>query len=97
MRQLSTSEMPFYFYEGFRRSKRIKKFMYVESEQRQFEGDHYKNDHTIDRPVFSVYLALDSMEQLIKDVDYMNSVFSVVNTDGKSILKEKFNPKLLKN
>lgn len=27
MRQLSTSEMPFYFYEGFRRSKRIKKFM----------------------------------------------------------------------
>lgn len=68
---------------------------YVESEQRQFEGDHYKNDRTVDRPVFSVYLAVDNMDQLVRDVNYMNTVFTVVNTDGKSILKEKFNPELL--
>lgn len=68
---------------------------YVESEQRQFEGDHYKNDRTVDRPVFSVYLAVDDMEQLVHDVNYMNAVFTVVNTEGKSILKEKFNPESL--
>lgn len=68
---------------------------YVESEQRQFEGDHYKNDRTVDRPVFSVYLAVDDKDQLVRDVNYMNSVFTVVNTEGKSILKEKFNPVLL--
>lgn len=68
---------------------------YVESEQRQFEGDHYKNDRTVDRPVFSVYLAVDDMDQLVRDVNYMNSVFTVVNTEGKSILKEKFNPETL--
>lgn len=70
---------------------------YVESEQRQFEGDHYKSDRTVDRPVFSVYLAVADKKQLVEDVDYMNSVFKVVNSEGKSILKEKFNPRLLDN
>lgn len=70
---------------------------YVESEQRQFEGDHYKSDRTVDRPVFSVYLAVTDKKQLVEDVDYMNSVFKVVNSEGKSILKEKFNPRLLDN
>lgn len=68
---------------------------YVESEQRQFVGDHYKSDRTVDRPVFSVYLAVDDMNKLVRDVNYMNSVFTVVNTEGKSLLKEKFNPELL--
>ena len=68
---------------------------YVESEQRQFVGDHYKNDRTVDRPVLSVYLAVADKNKLIEDVDYMNSVFEVVNVEGKSILKEKFNPRLL--
>lgn len=70
---------------------------YVESEQRQFVGDHYKNDSTVDRPVFSVYLAVEDKNQLVRDVNYMNSVFTVVNTEGKSILKEKFNPEVFAN
>ncbi len=68
---------------------------YVESEQRQFEGDHYKSDRTVDRPVLSVYLAVADKEQLVRDVEYMNSVFTVVNENGKSLLKEKFNPRSL--
>ena len=57
---------------------------FVELEQRQFEGDHYKNDKTVDRPVLSVYLAVDNMEQLIDDVNYMNSIFTVINKEGHS-------------
>lgn len=68
---------------------------YVESEQRQFVGDHYKSDRTVDRPVFSVYLAVADRKQLEEDVEYMNGVFKVFNGDGKSLLKEKFNPRLL--
>ena len=68
---------------------------YVESEQRQFVGDHYKIDRTVDRPVLSVYLAVADKKQLVEDVNYMNSVFTVVNAEGKSLLKEKFNPETL--
>lgn len=68
---------------------------YVESEQRQFEGDHYKSDRTVDRPVLSVYLAVENKKQLVDDVNYMNTIFTVVNAEGKSLLKEKFNPELL--
>ena len=68
---------------------------YVESEQRQFEGDHYKSDRTVDRPVLSVYLVVAEKKQLVEDVDYMNSIFKVVNTEGDSILKEKFDPQTL--
>lgn len=76
--------------------EKIKKMSsYIESEQRQFEGDHYKNDNTVDRPVLSVYLNVMNQAQLIQDVNYMNSVFTVSNIDGKSLLKEKFNPELL--
>ena len=75
---------------------KIKKMpSYVESEQRQFVGDHYKSDRTVDRPVFSVYLAVADRKQLEEDVEYMNGVFKVFNGDGKSLLKEKFNPRLL--
>lgn len=68
---------------------------YVESEQRQFVGDHYKSDRTVDRPVLSVYLSVADKKQLVEDVNYMNSVFTVVNAEGKSLLKEKFNPETL--
>ena len=68
---------------------------YVECEQRQFEGDHYNDDRTVDRPVLSVYLAVDDMSQLVRDVNHMNSVFTVINDQGKSLLKEKFEPEKL--
>ena len=68
----------------------------VEYEQRQFVGEHYQIDKIIDKPALCVYLAVDNMEQLINDVNYMNSIFHVKNEKGESLLKEKFNPQLLK-
>ena len=64
----------------------------VAIDQVQFEGYHYKSDRTVDKPVASVYLVVDDMKQLVDDVNYVNSVFSVVNKEGNSLLKEKFNP-----
>lgn len=60
-----------------------------------YEGYHFESDRTVDKPVLSVYIVADNMEQLVKDVNYMDSVFSVQDIDGKSLLKEKFNPATL--
>jgi carbamoylphosphate synthase large subunit len=70
---------------------------FVKCEQRLFEGDSYNTHRIVDWPIFSVYSAVDNIEQVINDVNYMNSVFGVYNKDGKSLLKEKFNPELLKS
>jgi biotin carboxylase len=78
---------------GIEEIKKMKSF--VECEQRQFEGDHYKNERIVDRPVFSVYLVDDNMDEVRKDINYMNSVFEVLNVEGQSILTEKFDPDLL--
>lgn len=68
---------------------------FVADEIRQFEGDHYVS-RIADWPVLSVYLAVDDLDHLIRDVNYMNTVFTVTNKEGNSLLKEKFNPELLK-
>ena len=68
---------------------------YVYADQVCFEGYHYESDRTVDKPVLSVYLAVDNMEQLVRDVNYMNSVFIVIDKEGKSMLKEKFDPEIL--
>ena len=57
-----------------------------------YEGYHYKSDRTVDKPVLSVSLVVDDMKQMADDVNYINSVFTVVDDQGKSLLKEKFNP-----
>ena len=67
----------------------------VAIDQVQFEGYHYESDKTVDKPVLSVYLAVDNIDQLVSDVNYMNSVFSVENEQGESLLKEKFVPNIL--
>ncbi len=69
----------------------------IHCEQRHREGDTYKIDKTIDKPILCVYLKVDNLDQLISEVDYMNSVFDVYNKDGQSLLKEKFCPELLKS
>lgn len=78
---------------GVEKIKQMKS--YVKCEQRLFEGDSYSTHRIVDWPIFSVYLAVDNMEQLVRDVNYMNSVFTVSNNEGKSLLKEKFSPNIL--
>lgn len=90
---LDGNDETIYKIDGVEKIKEMPSF--VECEQLQFEGYHYKQDSIIDKPVLAVYLAVDDMKQLVKDVNYMNSIFTVVNREGKSLLKEKFNPELL--
>lgn len=90
---LDGKEGTIYRISGLDEIKRLPSYVYAD--QVCFEGYHYKNDKTIDKPVLSVYLAVDHMEQLIRDVNYMNEVFTVTNKDGKSLLKNKFDPALL--
>lgn len=80
---------------GVEEIKAMKSF--VKNEQRLFEGDSYNTHRIVDWPIFSVYSVVDDMEHLVRDVKYMNNVFSVVNKEGKSLLKDKFEPELLYN
>ena len=79
---------------GVEEIKGMKSF--VKNEQRLYEGDSYSTHRIVDWPILSVYSVVDDMEQLNRDVNYMNSVFTVSNKEGKSLLKDKFNPELLK-
>lgn len=76
---------------GIEEIKKMSSFVYAD--QVHFEGYHYESDRTVDKPVLSVYLAANDMEQLVRDINYMNSVIIVQDKDGKSLLKEKFDPR----
>ena len=62
-------------------------------EQRQFEGDHFSNERTVDRPVLSLDLVEDSLEQAKADIEYMNSIFEVKDIAGNSLLMKKYDLK----
>ena len=68
---------------------------YVKDEQRLVEGDHYSTNRIVDWPIFSVYFVVENKEQLERDVNYMNSVFSVTNKEGKLLLKDRFRIEML--
>lgn len=80
--------------EGVDKIKQMPSYVYCE--QRYDAGYHYDDgDKIVDKPVLCVYLAVDDMKQLVSEVNYMNSIFDVYDENGFSLLKEKFNPKLL--
>lgn len=59
-------------------------------EQMHYEGDHFSNERMVDRPILSLYLVEESMSKAIEDVDYLNKKFQVLDINGLSLLKEKF-------
>ena len=63
--------------------------------QYQEVGYHYSKDRTVDRPIFTASLVLDSIEEVRRDVAYINNVFDVKNELKESILLTKFDPKQL--
>lgn len=65
---------------------------YVNSIIHRNVGFHYTKDHTVDKPVLTVYLAAESMQEARNDIGTLNSVIEVRNKDGKSLLMDKFNP-----
>ena len=66
---------------------------YLASLQYMFEGDHYEKDRTMDKPLISIYMVSDNIEQTKKDVDFLNAVFDARNSEGKSLLMKKYDPK----
>lgn len=55
-------------------------------------GYHYTKDRTIDRPIYTVEIVVDSEQKVIEDVNSVNRVFDVLNEKGESILLEKYDP-----
>lgn len=55
-------------------------------------GYHYTKDRTVDRPIYTVEIVVDSKQKVIDDVNYINRVFDVLNEKGESILLMKYDP-----
>jgi hypothetical protein len=63
--------------------------------QYQEIGYHYDKDKTVDRPIFTASIICDTVEDVKKDVSYINNIFDVVNANNESILLPKIDPELL--
>ncbi len=68
---------------------------YVALIQQRNVGCHYKKDGIVDKPVLSFFMAADTMEKMKKDLAFMNDVIQVTNSDGKSLLSQKYDPSKL--
>lgn len=63
--------------------------------QYQEVGYHYDKDKTVDRPIFTASIVSNTIEDVKKDVSYINNVFDAFNQEGKSIIMTKINPESL--
>jgi hypothetical protein len=46
----------------------------------------------VDKPVLSAYFACKSKEEAKRVLKQVNNAIAVTNSDGKSLLKEKYDP-----
>jgi len=53
-------------------------------------GCRLKNDSIVDKPILSFYMVADSLGKARLDLQQMNEVIDVTNSDGKSLLSAKF-------
>lgn len=67
----------------------------VELQQFHEVGYHYVKDRTVDKPIANAEIVLESQEDVIEKVNYINEVFDVVNERGESLLITKLNPEEL--
>lgn len=70
---------------------------YVTAIQYREEGLYYIQDSIVDKPVISIYFTGDSLNDIKEGIGYLNSVFEVTNSEGKSLLMEKINPEDIEN
>ena len=66
---------------------------YVKHIQERNVGFHNIKDRTVDKPVYTVHLACDSLDQAKEDLKKLNDGIEVLNEFGESMLMNKFNPK----
>ena len=67
----------------------------IELQQFHDVGYHYVNDRTVDKPIANAEIVLDSRDEVIENVNYINEVFDVFNQYGESLLIDKLDPKEL--
>lgn len=67
----------------------------VELQQFHEVGYHYVKDRTVDKPIANAEIVLESREDVIEKVNYINKVFDVLNERGESLLITKLNPEEL--
>lgn len=65
---------------------------YITHIQERNIGFHNIKDRTVDKPVYTVHMACESLEQAKKDITILNNSIQVINEKGKSMLMETFNP-----
>lgn len=65
---------------------------YVASLQHRKEGYYYKKDGIVDKPLISIYLVSDDLEQAKLDIKKLNELIEALNEDGESLLMDKYNP-----
>ncbi len=68
---------------------------FVSVSQRRFEGDTFKKDKTVDKPVLCFYMASEGMEETRQTVEKMNGLVQVLDAEGNSLLSEKYDPNKL--
>lgn len=67
----------------------------VELQKLHDVGYHYVKDKTVDKPIANAEVVLNSREEVIEKVNYINSTFDVLNERGESLLIAKLNPEEL--
>lgn len=60
--------------------------------QQRDVGCHIKKDKIVDKPILSFYMVADNLERAKDILSFMNEKIQVVNSEGKSLLSEKYNP-----
>ena len=65
---------------------------YVTAIQYREEGLYYIQDSIVDKPVISIYFTGETIEEIKDSIRYLNSIFEVTNSDGKSLLMDKIDP-----
>ena len=66
---------------------------YVALIQQRDIGCHIKKDRTVDKPILSFFMAVNDMNEAKDTLSFMNDVIQVKNSDGRSLLSEKYDPK----
>ena len=67
----------------------------VELQKLHDVGYHYMKDRTVDKPIANAEIVVNSKEEVIEKVNYINKTFDVLNDKGESLLITKLNPKEL--
>lgn len=58
-------------------------------------GCHIKKDKIVDKPILSFFMVAENKEEMKETLAYMNEKLQVTNSEGKSLLSEKFAPSKL--